>query len=69
MVNTFIAGMAHEGEGQPGEFREVTPGAGKTPLDITPATIEAAVVYLKFEYSRPADPGGIVIKEIGIRRP
>lgn len=68
MDNTFIVGMACEEEGRPGEFREVIRGAGKMALGMTPAMIEAGVVYLKFECCRPADPGGIVIEEIGIKR-
>ena len=38
-------------------------------LDITSDMMAAGTVYLKLEYSRPDDPGGIVIQEISIRRP
>ena len=67
--NTFIASMAFEQDGRPGEFREVARGGGKMGLDIISAMVAAGTVYLKFEYSRPDDPGGIVVKEISIRRP
>lgn len=67
--NTFVVSMAYEQDGQPGEFREVARGAAKMALDVTSPMMDAGVVYLKFEYSRPEDPGGIVIKEISIRRP
>lgn len=67
--NTFVVSMAYEEGNRPGPFREVARGGGKMALDITSAMVEEGTVYLKFEYSRPDDPGGIVIKEISIRRP
>lgn len=67
--NTFVVSMALEQNGRPGEFHEVTRGGARMSIDITSAMIAAGAVYLHFAYSRPDDPGGIVLKEISIQRP
>jgi len=67
--NTFLVTMALEENGKPGAFREAARGASSMMLDITSAMIAAGAVYLKFQFPRPQDPGGIVIEEISIRRP
>jgi hypothetical protein len=67
--NTFVVSLALERNGKPGQFREAVRGAARMSIGITPAMIAAGAVYLKFEYSRPGDPGGIVVKEISIRQP
>lgn len=67
--NTFVVSMALERNGKPGQFHEAARSAARMSIDITPAMIASGAVYLKFEYSRPGDPGGIVVKEVSIRQP
>lgn len=67
--NTFVASIALERNGQPGPFHESVRSAARMSIDITQAMIAAGALYLKFEYSRPNDPGGIVVKEVSIRQP
>jgi hypothetical protein len=67
--NTFVASVAPEQNGKPGEYHEAARGGGHLSIDITPAMIQAGAVYLRLEYSRPTDPGGIVVKEISIQQP
>jgi hypothetical protein len=67
--NTFVVSLALEQNGRPGEFHEAARGGARMSIDITSAMVAAGAVYLHFAYSRPDDPGGIVLKEISIQRP